>query len=90
MDIKHIVALMLENRSFDCMLGTLYPSNEKSDALTATEFNAWRKSDGSHQKLARELGIAVPAPLRLTPSRARFRWPYGPILPGLNNRTSVA
>jgi phospholipase C len=29
-NINHIVVLMLENRSFDCLLGKLYP---KSDSL---------------------------------------------------------
>ena len=29
MDIKHVVVLMLENRSFDCMLGMLYPSERQ-------------------------------------------------------------
>ena len=37
MDIKHVVVLMLENRSFDCMLGMLYPSDDKFDGLTGTE-----------------------------------------------------
>ncbi len=34
MDIKHVVVLMLENRSFDCMLGKLYPSGPAFDGLT--------------------------------------------------------
>ncbi len=43
MDIKHVVVLMLENRSFDCMLGMLYPSGEAFDGLTGTEQNIWHK-----------------------------------------------
>ena len=40
--IDHVVVLMLENRSFDCMLGglgALYPSPTSFDGLTGTEFN---------------------------------------------------
>jgi phospholipase C len=49
MDIKHVVVLMLENRSFDCMLGLLYPSGIGFDGLTGTETNTWHKPDGSQQ-----------------------------------------
>lgn len=51
MDIKHVVVLMLENRSFDCMLGMLYPSDDKFDGLTGTECNVWHKPDGSQQTI---------------------------------------
>ena len=37
--IKHIVVLMLENRSFDSMLGQLYPKSDKFDGLSGTESN---------------------------------------------------
>lgn len=47
MDIQHVVVLMLENRSFDCMLGMLYQSGEEFDGLRGAEFNTWHKSDGS-------------------------------------------
>jgi phospholipase C len=47
MDIKHVVVLMLENRSFDSMLGMLYPSSDHFDGLTGTEQNTWHKTDGS-------------------------------------------
>jgi phospholipase C len=47
MDIKHVVVLMLENRSFDSMLGMLYPSGEAFDGLTGLEQNIWHKADGS-------------------------------------------
>jgi phospholipase C len=33
MDIRHVVVLMLENRSFDCMLGMLYPERPDFDGL---------------------------------------------------------
>lgn len=51
MDIRHVVVLMLENRSFDCMLGMLYPSGEAFDGLAGTEFNTWHKPDGSQQNV---------------------------------------
>jgi phospholipase C len=47
MDIKHVVVLMLENRSFDCMLGTLYPKSDRFDGLDGSEQNVWHKSDGT-------------------------------------------
>jgi phospholipase C len=37
--IKHIVVLMLENRSFDSLLGRLYPKSETFDGLSGTESN---------------------------------------------------
>jgi phospholipase C len=37
--IQHIVVLMLENRSFDCMLGALYPKSAMFDGLVGTETN---------------------------------------------------
>jgi phospholipase C len=37
--IDHIVVLMLENRSFDSMLGKLYPTSTAFDGLTGNEFN---------------------------------------------------
>jgi phospholipase C len=46
-NIKHVVVLMLENRSFDCMLGMLYQSGEDFDGLTGPEFNTWHKPDGT-------------------------------------------
>jgi phospholipase C len=46
MDIKHVVVLMLENRSFDSMLGTLYPRSKPFDGLTGSEQNSWHKADG--------------------------------------------
>jgi phospholipase C len=51
MDIRHVVVLMLENRSFDCMLGMLYPNSDKFDGLIGTEFNTWHKPDGTKQNI---------------------------------------
>lgn len=38
-NIKHIVVLMFENRSFDSMLGKLYPKGGDFDGLSGTESN---------------------------------------------------
>jgi phospholipase C len=40
-DIRHVVVLMLENRSFDYMLGQLYPASDTFDGLTGSERNTW-------------------------------------------------
>ena len=37
--IEHFIVLMLENRSFDCLLGKLYPPSADFDGLTGTESN---------------------------------------------------
>jgi phospholipase C len=37
--IAHVVVLMLENRSFDSMLGKLYPNSEDFEGLDGTEKN---------------------------------------------------
>jgi phospholipase C len=39
--IEHVVVLMLENRSFDCMLGSLYPACPGFRGLTFTESNSY-------------------------------------------------
>ena len=49
MDVEHVVVLMLENRSFDCMLGALYPGNPDFDGLDGTQRNIWHKPDGTVQ-----------------------------------------
>jgi phospholipase C len=38
-NIDHVVVLMLENRSFDSMLGALYPKSPGFDGLAGDEFN---------------------------------------------------
>jgi phospholipase C len=40
-DIQHVVVLMLENRSFDCMLGRLYPDDPDYRGLTLNESNPY-------------------------------------------------
>jgi phospholipase C len=42
--IEHLVVLMLENRSFDNLLGWLYPGREDFDGLTGQEFNVWHQA----------------------------------------------
>ena len=37
--IDHIVVLMLENRSFDCLLGKLYPKSDSFEGLSGGEQN---------------------------------------------------
>ena len=49
--IEHVVVLMLENRSFDAMLGQLYPKSERFDGLAMTETNPWHKPDGTVEKI---------------------------------------
>jgi phospholipase C len=43
--IRHFVVLMLENRSFDSMLGALYRRSEGFDGLTGEESNRWQRPD---------------------------------------------
>ncbi len=40
-DIKHVVVLMLENRSFDSVLGRLYSDRADFDGLKGDESNEW-------------------------------------------------
>lgn len=49
--IEHLVVLMLENRSFDCLLGNLYPNSERFDGLDGTESNPWHKKDGTVERI---------------------------------------
>src|SRR3954454_24508484 len=49
--IEHVVVLMLENRSFDSLLGGLYPKSEKFDGLAGTESNPWHKADGTVEQI---------------------------------------
>ncbi len=46
-DIRHVIVLMLENRSFDCMLGALYPPSKDFDGLQGTEKNIWHNGTTS-------------------------------------------
>jgi phospholipase C len=51
MVIRHVVVLMLENRSFDCMLGRLYPKSAAFDGLSGDETNFWHRPDGGRQPI---------------------------------------
>jgi phospholipase C len=51
MDIRHIVVLMLENRSFDCMMGMLYPKSAGFDGLSGTETDIWHKPGSAPQPI---------------------------------------
>lgn len=45
-DIQHVVVLMLENRSFDCILGRLYPQDPDFRGLTLNESNHYGMTYG--------------------------------------------
>ena len=47
--IKHVIVLMLENRSFDSMFGVLYPKNSGFEGLNGSETNPYHKPDGTAQ-----------------------------------------
>jgi phospholipase C len=68
-NIAHVVVLMLENRSFDCMLGRLYPGKEGFDGLTGTESNKWNAQDvgvwASAEMTPEAVCIPTPDPLEL-------------------------
>ncbi|HEX4172977.1 MAG TPA: alkaline phosphatase family protein, partial [Acetobacteraceae bacterium] len=49
--IKHVVVLMLENRSFDNMLGRLYPGRPGFDGLRGDESNPWHRDDGAVEQI---------------------------------------
>jgi phospholipase C len=51
MEIRHVVVLMLENRSFDCMLGRLYPKSPGFDGLEGVESNIWHKPGGDQAQI---------------------------------------
>lgn len=44
--IEHVVVLMLENRSFDNVLGRLYPKSDVFDGLAMDESNVWHEEGG--------------------------------------------
>jgi phospholipase C len=43
-EIAQLVVLMLENRSFDSMLGQLYPGRADFDGLAGHETNEWNEA----------------------------------------------
>ncbi len=49
--IEHVVVLMLENRSFDCMLGRLYSDRPDFDGLRGEECNPLTADDGSRRMI---------------------------------------
>jgi phospholipase C len=49
--VEHFVVLMLENRSFDCMLGSLYRNRSDFDGLRGDESNPWHHDDGSVEQV---------------------------------------
>ena len=51
MTIKHVVVLMLENRSFDSVLGKVRDGTRGFDGLTGEESNIWHKPDGTTQRV---------------------------------------
>ena len=51
MDILHVVVLMLENRSFDCVFGKLQTKLTGIDGLSGNESNIWQKAPGGPSKI---------------------------------------
>lgn len=49
--IEHVVVLMMENRSFDHMLGFLKSNNTEVDGLTGAEFNYVNATDPTSKKV---------------------------------------
>jgi phospholipase C len=49
--IEHVVVLMLENRSFDCMLGWLYRDRPDFAGLRGDESNPWHRDDGTVEQI---------------------------------------
>ncbi len=47
MAIEHVVVLMLENRSFDSVLGKVHDGTPGFDGLTGAEGNVWHRPDGT-------------------------------------------
>jgi phospholipase C len=49
--IEHVIVLMLENRSFDNLLGCLYPKSDAFDGLDGNESNPWHRPDGTVEEI---------------------------------------
>ena len=60
--IEHVVVLMLENRSFDNLLGRLYPKSDAFDGLDLTETNPWRRPDGTIEQIRAWSSAGGPRP----------------------------
>ena len=50
-EIEHVVVLMLENRSFDNMLGWLYRDRPDFDGLRGQESNPWHRDGGTIEQI---------------------------------------
>jgi len=61
--IEHVVVLMLENRSFDNVLGQLYPKSDAFDGIDLTETNPWHRPDGTVEKVRTWTNDGPKAPL---------------------------
>ncbi len=60
--IEHVVVLMLENRSFDNVLGRLYPKSDRFEGLAMNEWNPWHREDGSVERVPVWSGDAAAPP----------------------------
>ena len=49
--IEHIVVLMMENRSFDNIMGNMIPNSPTGGGLSGTEYNLLNPSDLNSQKI---------------------------------------
>jgi phospholipase C len=49
--IQHVIVLMLENRSFDHMMGFLRSAEHQIDGLMGTEFNYVNPTDTTSAKI---------------------------------------
>jgi phospholipase C len=49
--VQHVIVLMLENRSFDHMLGFLQSAEHEIDGLLGTEFNYVTPTDTSSERV---------------------------------------
>jgi phospholipase C len=49
--IDHVVVLMLENRSFDCLLGRLKPNGDAFNGLSGQELNPYTSATGATEQV---------------------------------------
>ena len=60
--VEHVVVLMLENRSFDNLLGQLYPKSDPFDGIDLAETNPWHRPDGIVETIRAWTSRGSPAP----------------------------